>query len=79
VNTGLRAGLVSANGDVVLPLRYRAIQSFDAFGMAAASLPGKVERWGWVNRDGKEVIPCVWDRVDAFNRDGLARVQRAGQ
>ena len=31
------------------------------------------EKWGFINTEGKEIVPCVYDMVSSFN-DGLAAV-----
>ena len=43
--------------------RYEESQMFTAAGLAAAKRNGK---WGFVNRNGKEVCPCKYDLVFPF-------------
>lgn len=60
-----------------LPLRADILAQYDAFG-----LPGeendwirvrKAGKWGWIDRQGKEMIPCRFEAVTPFQR-GRARV-----
>lgn len=41
-----------------------------AIGQVSSPIPKKIEdRWGYVNRDGKFVIPALYDTADFFNLD----------
>jgi hypothetical protein len=43
--------------------------------LAAVERAGK---WGYIDKTGKEVVPCVYDDAYAFH-EGLAQVKQAGK
>ena len=38
----------------------------------------KEKKWGYIDRNGDEVIPCMYDSAEDFH-EGLARVKRQDQ
>jgi hypothetical protein len=54
--------------------KYTTIGEFNEFGIAPVSktMVNGVIKWGFVNRDGKEIIPMIYDAITAFDKFGLA-------
>lgn len=59
------------NGNVLLKNRYDATRNFSANDLAAVCNDG---RWGFVDRNGELVIPCVYLQVDDY-KDGYCKVE----
>jgi uncharacterized protein (TIGR02145 family) len=36
-------------------------------------------QYGWIDKEGQEVIPLIYEQVDTFNSEGLARVRLGGE
>jgi hypothetical protein len=74
-------GIVDLQGNIIIPLEYDDLTSFDEQGLAAAE---KQEKWGWINRQGAIVIPFEYDdlsrsmRSAAFDNNNLAIVKKNG-
>lgn len=69
-------GLCDINGKVILPCKFKRIESFDSKGFAKVELEDK---YGVYDKSGKEIIPCKFDRIDAFDSKGYAKVQLDNQ
>ena len=54
--------------------KYDCVCNFEE-GLAAVCLNGK---WGFIDKTGKEVIPCKYDNAWKF-QDGLAKVELNGK
>lgn len=67
-------GLVSAEGEMIVPAEYDGAVSF-ADGFGAVSLDGK---WAYVDADGTLITEFSYDAVDCF-REGMAFVRSGGQ
>lgn len=37
------------------------------------------DRWGYIDRDGHERLPCRWEQASEFNPYGLAAVKQNGR
>lgn len=67
-------GLMDRTGKYVVPPRYEIVYGF-AEGFAPAK---KGEKWGYLDENGEEVIPFVFDSLTAFS-DGRALVNIDGK
>lgn len=57
-------GMKDALGEIVVPATYDTIGDFPITeGLATVS---KRDKWGYINRRGIEVVPCIYDRADDF-------------
>ena len=65
-----KTGLVSSDGQEILPCEYNVIGSFFE-GFASIKKDGK---WGFINTLGKIVVPCIYDEVNNF-KNGFAVVR----
>jgi hypothetical protein len=67
-------GILDAEGNVLLPLKYKSIGNF-VEGMAVVSVVKDDfrEYYGFVDESGVEVIPCDYSGAADF-ADGVARV-----
>jgi hypothetical protein len=66
-------GVVDSKGNVVVPNdKYRFVGRYNN-GLAQAQSK-KNKKWGFIDREGNEVIPCTWHSVGIFN-ENLACVQ----
>lgn len=59
---------------VIIPLKYDAVWDFSE-GLAKVKLN---DRWGFINKAGKEVVPLIYDEVCLFS-EGLAKVKLHGK
>ncbi|MDR2969375.1 MAG: WG repeat-containing protein [Tannerellaceae bacterium] len=77
-NSGNRQAVIKSetdSGAEDIFCRYDKIMSF-IDDMAAARSDGK---WGYIDRNGTELIPCRYDEVDALFRNGMAAVKSDGK
>ena len=66
-------GGINRRGEVVIPVEYREMINF----WDPSEDLAKVRRgpwFGWVDREGREVVPAGWVIAGEFNDDGVARV-----
>lgn len=70
-------GMIDRRGDFVIPCRYSNLGRFSE-GLAYARFPGKGHKVGYINRNGDEVIPPVFDHAYSF-RGGAAKVVVDGE
>ncbi|MBC9913486.1 WG repeat-containing protein [Chitinophaga varians] len=57
-------GMKDTLGEVIVPAEYDTIGEF--FMTEALAVVSKQGKWGYMNRRGVEVVPCVYDRADDF-------------
>ena len=66
-------GFIDDNGREIIPCQYHSITDFSN-GLAGARRKG--EKWGFINKQGKEVIPPTFDEVlQGFSKTGIAEVE----
>ena len=64
--------ILDSSGYVIISPNYRQTRSHFSEGLAAVS--NNEGLWGFVNKDGQEQIPCIYDEVHDFN-DGYCVVR----
>ena len=89
---GKKWGLKDLSGNVVMPATYDKIEEFKE-GLAAVNKGGKMKqqqeflltidvfaggKWGFIDMDGKEIVPCKYDKVEGFS-GGVAAVNIGGK
>lgn len=67
--------LIDINGETVSENRWHKARAFSSSGYAAVEKEGK---WGFVNTQGQECLPFVWQDARSFN-NGLAAVRINGK
>lgn len=61
-----KSGKVGINGNLVIPCEYFGIDHF-SMGLAKVKKQvGDLYKFGFVNYEGEEVIPCVYDKAERF-------------
>lgn len=73
-NEAKRYGLIDSSLNVVLEPTYVSITPFNQFGLAAVCREEN-NRCGFINIEGKEIIPTSFSRVGSFNGVGLVSVR----
>ena len=68
-----RVGFMDDTGKVVIPCKYNLTFGFNKGGYASVSLPN-TPMWGYIDRNGKEVVPPEWRSVSYDTKDGKAYV-----
>lgn len=63
--------ILSSDGNELTSQRYITIAEFK-YGMA--KVKSIENKWGFINKDYKEVIPCIYWYVYSFGKDGYAKV-----
>ena len=73
--------LINKKGKLVTAFKYSYVNFFSE-GMAVVAVNTKFMEegggYGFVDKNGKEVIPLIYDHVEEF-KDGKARVKKAGK
>lgn len=68
--------IIDTLGIPILPFKYDRINSFED-GLAVFAC--QFWRWGAVNRQGEEIIPCIYDWMGAYFENGVNRVRLNGK
>lgn len=58
-----KAGFNNSNGDIFITAQFEDARSFDE-GLAGIKIDGY---WGFINKTGSIVIPCIYDKVSSFH------------
>ena len=53
----------SSDDSIIIKAQFDDADLFSANGLARVSMKGK---FGFINRKGKLIIPCVWDNAEVF-------------
>jgi len=71
---GLKVGFIDKNGDVIVPInaKWKGMSPFSE-GLAAMQNREK-ETWGYIDKNGYDVLPYTWIATSQFS-EGLAAVQ----
>lgn len=69
-------GLLDSNDNVIVPCRYSSLIHFDDECRLAAVERGG--RWGYINKYGREVVPCEYSHVSDRFYCGRAEIRRYG-
>ena len=69
-------GYINSDGIEVINLKYSAAKSFSE-GLAGVKFWSELHgyAWGYIDKNGKVVIPAIYDSVSPFNSNGLAVVE----
>ena len=72
---GWRQGCIDANGKLVIPLNYEQVppKVMDTEKLLKVKKNGK---WGCLNLDGSERLPCIYDEMDDFREGNPAFVKK---
>lgn len=75
---GLRQGCIDAVGNLAIPLDYEEVPEkvMDTERILKVKKNGK---WGCLNLDGREVLPCIYDEMDDFRYGNPAFVKKDGK
>lgn len=74
VKNGWGWGCIDADGNQVIPCKYRDSILFDDNGYARVNT-GR-HQYGLIDRKGVEWIPCQYDNASGFDDDGFARYEK---
>lgn len=71
-----KCGYITPDGVMAIPVQFDDAKPFDDDGLAPVGMQGKYYiKWGFIDREGKIVIPCNYYSVGRFER-GLAVVSK---
>ncbi|MGB4775629.1 MAG: WG repeat-containing protein [Daejeonella sp.] len=78
VKTGEKFSIIDTKGKVIATLPYDQVNTFSPYVWQVTRVRKDIFKSGFVNRDGKEVVPLIYDEVDdcdpEFNR-GWVRIK----
>jgi len=69
-----RHGFIDVNGDVAIFFKYHIVGHFTKENLAVVK---QKDKYGYVDKAGNEVIPCIFDEADYFI-DGISAVRSDG-
>ena len=71
-------GIINEQDEVVVPfnLDYPAMRGLRN---GYATMEGYNNKWGTINAQGQVVIPCEYDSIIVFDKDGFGRVMKNGE
>lgn len=63
-----KGGYIDAKGDFITEIKYDYCDDFDN-GYAIVGTGEEDVKYGLINREGKEIIPCMYDKIDTVASD----------
>ena len=58
-----KVGLINSKNTIIAPFKYDQIDVF----VNQIALVRMVKKYGYINLSGKEIIPCIYDEIEAYN------------
>jgi hypothetical protein len=71
IRQGKYYGAIDTKGNIVIPLEYEDLDSFNGYELAPARKTGKM---GFIDKKGNTVLPFIYDAADSFS-EGMAAVE----
>jgi len=76
INRHGQSAIIDTSGNLILPFKYVRANSFKE---GLATVACGFWKWGVVNTNGEEIIPCIYDGIGYYFLEGINRVKQNGK
>ena len=59
-------GLIDKDGNIAISVKYSSIEKYGQTRKGWALVKNKEAKFGFIDADGKEVVPVIYDDIDSF-------------